>query len=137
MNIPPRGNTIDGLAAATIVARQALKQTESGTSVLLTPCTADTDKCIGFALNDANAGEAVLVQVDGVIEFIANAALDASSDLGKFLTCAAAGEMAVAGAGKLHWLQWVAQGSTMKKTNGDVAENGVGFGIIARGTTAA
>lgn len=137
MNIAPRGNTIDGLAAATITARQALKITESGVNVLLTPCTADTDRCVGFALNDANEGEVVLVQVDGPVEFIANAALDASSDAGKFLTCAAAGEMAVAGAAKLHWLQWIPHARTMRVSNGDVAENQVGLGIIARGTTAA
>lgn len=137
MNIAPRGNTIDGLAAATITARQALKITESGASVLVTPCTADTDLCVGFALNDASAGEFVLVQVDGVVEFIATEALDASSDAGKFLTCGLAGEMALAGAAKKHWLQWVPLTRTMRVSNGDVAENQVGYGLIARGTTAA
>lgn len=137
MLITATGNTIQGAAAATITARQALKFAESGSDGLFTPCTADTDKCLGWALNDANTGEQVLVQVDGIPSFLAGGGLDASSNAGAFLTCGLAGKMYLAGAAKLHWLQWAPNGPSQTTTNCDVAIGGIGFGLVARGTTAA
>jgi hypothetical protein len=138
MNIAPNGNTMDGLANAAITAGQALKMVESAPDVQFTPCTADTDMLIGFALNDASAGEAVLVQIDGPVRFLAGGTFDATTDLGKRLTCGAAGKMVLAGAAKIHWLQWAPRGASIKApTTADVADGDLTYGKFCTGTTAA
>lgn len=126
-------STFDFKAAAAVTARQALKLTESGSSVLVTPCTADTDFCIGWALGDAAIGEDVVVYHPGIVEFIAGEALDASSDAGKRLILGLAGRMykAAGASDKVTYLRWVPQNPSMVSSNGDVAAGGRAFGVFS------
>lgn len=132
-SITAKGNVASGTAGATITARQALKYAEDGNDTEVIPTAADTDECIGWALQDAAAGARVRYQVDGVVEFISSAGLDASSQAGKRLKCDADGEMTVAAdaSNKKTYLRWAPQGPTMVSSNGDVAANGTGFGIFS------
>jgi len=131
--IVAKGNTESGTAAVAITARQALKFVEDGSNTEVTPTAADTDECIGWAIEDAAAGARVRYQTDGTVEFISSANLDASSQAGKRLKCDADGEMTVAAdaSNKKTYLRWAPQGPTMVSSNGDVAAHGIGFGFFS------
>ena len=131
--IAANGNVASGTAAAAITARQALKFVEDGSAMEVTPTTADTDLCIGWALEDAAAGARLRYQTDGTVEFISSAALNATTDAGKMLKCDADGEMTVAAdaSNKKTYLRWAPVSPTMVSSNGDVAANGIGFGVFS------
>lgn len=132
--ITAHGHLPSAIAGETIVKGMALKLV----SGVLNFTDADTDLCVGWAVQDAIAGENVAYQTDGNVEFIAGEDLTAAGDdEGKLLMVGANGRMFLVTAAKRYYLQWVPQGATCVSTTGDVATGGYGMARYHTGTAAA
>jgi len=132
--ITPHGHLASAVAGETITAGQALKLV----SGVLNFTDADTDLCVGWAVQDAVSGENVAYQVDGVVRFLAGEDLVAAGDdEGKLLMCGAAGRMFLATAAKRHYLQFIPEGATVANSTGNVATAEYGVAVYHTGTVAA